>query len=189
MDAPVLSHRSSRTTPNGSDYTESDMSDGEISPGAVVPCTSLTNAPPAPALPPTEWPEPSSSSSKLLSESLRKPKASAPAVPPRRRQQPLCQSTSEDESSSSLGSGAEADSEASLRSWAHNVRHASDSTQRKLKNVSQRIAVDSNAALQMLHSMLTANVDKSVKPPTDSTGRKRAMVDSGSQPDVADCKT
>ena len=86
-----------------------------------------------------------------------------------------------------MGSGAEADSEVNLRSWAHNVRHASEPRQRKLKKVSQRVTVNSKEALQMLHSMLTANVDRSVLPPKAVAGRKWSMVDSGSQPNVADC--
>ena len=81
--------------PAASDYAESDMSYGDISPGQSVPCTSLTNGP---ALP--EWPEASRSSSQTLSKSLRRTRApvpaegSAPEAVPVRRQRPSCQSTS-----------------------------------------------------------------------------------------------
>ena len=42
--------------------------------------------------------------------------------------------------------------------------------------------------LNALHKMLTSNVDKSSSPPPATAGRVWAMIDSGSEPNVANCK-
>ena len=63
----------------------------------------------------------------------------------------------------------------------------SDRKQRKLTKVKRRIAADSDANVKLLRQMLTPAVDKSVLPPKAVPGRKWTMVDSGSQPNVADC--
>ena len=52
--------------------------------------------------------------------------------------------------------------------------------------VLRRIVADTKSNMQLLEQMLTANVDKSVLPPPSVPGRRWAMVDSGSQPNVAD---
>ena len=86
-------------------------------------------------------------------------------------------------------SGAEGDAEPAediLRCWAHKVSKAGVSKQRKLKKVDRRIQADSDANITMLRQMLAPNVGKEVLPPKASAGRKWTMVDSGSQPSVAE---
>lgn len=80
------------------------------------------------------------------------------------------------------------DVHASFQSWAHNVRSAGQSKQRKLKKVSQRIRVWSDQDIMMLENMIAASVDYNVPPPPAVAGKKWSMVDSGSQPTVADCE-
>ena len=65
---------------------------------------------------------------------------------------------------------------------------SSSSKQRKLRKVSERVAPWTDADLFRLHQMLTANVDHKVKPPRAIAGKVWSMLDSGSQPNVADCK-
>ena len=85
--------------------------------------------------------------------------------------------------------GVEADDEdprEALKRLAH-VTSSASSKQKKMPNAQSRHAARTEQDLQHLRQMLTAQVDKSVRPPAPRRGRKWAMVDSGSQPNVADC--
>ena len=75
-----------------------------------------------------------------------------------------------------------------LQKWAHNVRPANQSRQKKLRKVSQRLQAWSDQDMLFLENMIAASVDYKAKPPAPVPGKKWAMVDSGSQPTVADCK-
>ena len=67
------------------------------------------------------------------------------------------------------------------------MRTVGEGRQRKLLKVSRRVAANSGPSMQLLHQMLTANVNKKVLPPKCMPGKKWAMVDSGSQPNVSNC--
>ena len=90
-----------------------------------------------------------------------------------------------------MASDDDADDEddiALLHKWAHSVRKASSSRQRKLKKVHERINVLSDSDLARLEKLLTSSVNKNVAPPLSVYGKVWAMLDSGSQPTVANCK-
>ena len=63
---------------------------------------------------------------------------------------------------------------------------SSDGKQKKLKKVCRRVQADSDANVALLRQMLTANANRDVVPPKCIPGKKWSMVDSGSQPNVAD---
>ena len=50
----------------------------------------------------------------------------------------------------------------------------------------RRVQADSDANIALLRQMLTSNVNKEVLPPKGIIGKKWSMVDSSSQPNVAD---
>ena len=77
-----------------------------------------------------------------------------------------------------------------LHRWAHSVRSSSSSSrQRKLKRVHQRVSILSDDDLVRLEALLTSAVNKKhVKPPLEIMGKVWAMLDSGSQPTIANCK-
>ena len=68
------------------------------------------------------------------------------------------------------------------------MRRKGDSKQRKLKKVQERISVLSDNDLVRLERLLTASMNKNVKPPLSTYDKVWAMLDSGSQPTVANCK-
>ena len=82
-------------------------------------------------------------------------------------------------------------SPSALRGWAHKVTLAGDSQSsrtRRLRKVNKRVLASKPCDVDMLRRLLTANVDYNVAPPKPVPGRKWSMVDSGSQPTVADCE-
>lgn len=73
--------------------------------------------------------------------------------------------------------------------WVHSVRPASSSRQRKLRTIQQRVNVLSDDDLVRLEALPTFAVNKkSAKPPLEVMGKVWAMLDSGSQPTIANCR-
>ena len=75
-----------------------------------------------------------------------------------------------------------------LHGWSCQVRKGSDSKQSKLRKVTKRVAAMSEQELHALQQMRTANADRLIKPPPAVAGKLWAVIDSGSQPNVANCK-
>ena len=60
--------------------------------------------------------------------------------------------------------------------------------QRKLRKVTQRVAAMSETELDALHKMLTSGTNKLIAPPPEVAGKVWAMIDSGAEPNVANCR-
>ena len=110
-------------------------------------------------------------------------------------QAPPAQSQPGTSTDAESGFGAEADVESPellLKKWAHSVTPASASKQRKLRKVDQRVSTRSDDELSRVFQMLTPQISNSearkVKPPKPIHGKRWAMIDSGSQPNVANCR-
>ena len=73
-----------------------------------------------------------------------------------------------------------------LHGWSVPVRKASKPKQ--LKKVNQRVTAWSDQDMMKLEKLLTANADRHVAPPRALPGGKWTMLDSGSEPNVANCK-
>ena len=58
---------------------------------------------------------------------------------------------------------------------------------KNLKKASQRLRIWSGQDIMLLENMIAASVNHKVSPPPPVAGKKWSMVDSGSQPTVADC--
>ena len=105
---------------------------------------------------------------------------------------PQAQGDSDAESSAESGtSGCEADAESpahELKQWAHRVHAASPSKPKALRKVKRRVLATSVQNMAMLEKMLTSNVSRDVEPPKPAGKKKYFMVDSGSQPNIADCE-